>query len=308
MENAYLLGRFEAAAGFLPEHLRGKVNALPLRAKLQAEEFRLRLERPLFVTYSWGEEAISGTKITENDLETVLNIVSGSSVHTVLDQLKRGFVALRGGHRLGVCGTAVMERGEIGTLKDFSSLCLRIAKEYRNVATPVIPMVCRDGEMLNTLILSAPGGGKTTLLRDMIRRLSNGENCVTKRVGLVDERGEIAGILNGRATLDVGARTDVMDRVSKGKGIQFLLKGLNPQLIALDEVTEEEDLEGMKQAVGCGVTLLATAHAGDFRDFTRRKLYKNLLNEEIFERFVLISNLGGKREYHVLNGAGERLC
>lgn len=308
MEREHDLARFEEAAAFLPEHLRVKVMALPDRAKLRAEEFRLRRGRPLFITYPQGEQAIAGTKVTEAELEAVLALGSNASVHTVLEQVRHGFISLRGGHRLGLCGTGVVERGEVINLKDISSLCLRIAKERKGLANPLVPRLFEGGRMKNTLIFSPPAGGKTTLLRDMIRCVSEGENCAATRVGLIDERGEVAGMWNGSATLNVGPRTDVLDRVSKAKGIHFLLKSMNPQLIALDEVTEEEDLTAMGKAVGCGVSLLTTAHAGEFSDFSRRELYRNMLNSKIFERFVQITLMPVGRNYRVFNDAGEELC
>lgn len=300
--------RFDRAARFLPERLRRRATELPERAKAQAEEFRLRRGQPLFLTYSWGEESIAGTQVSAEDIEAVLTLASGASVHTVLEQVKHGFMSLPGGHRLGLCGTCVVEEGAIRNLRDFSSLCLRIAKERRDAAETVVKLVCGKDGVKNTLILSPPGGGKTTLLRDLIRRVSSGEGCLPRRVGVVDERGELAGMAEGRATLEIGARSDVMDRVPKELGISLLLKGMNPQIIALDEVTEEADLRAMGKAAGCGVKLFATAHAGSFEDLRRRKAYRALLDMEIMERFVLIGQVRGRREYTVLNEAGERIC
>lgn len=300
--------RFASAARFLPEGLRQKVSTLPGRTKEQVEEFRLRQGRPMFLTYSWGEETVAGTEVDRQDIEHVLATASGGSAHVILEQVKRGFASLPGGHRLGLCGTGVMAEGELTNLRDISSLCLRIAREHKGAAREIVPLVCGENGVKNTLILSPPGGGKTTLLRDLVRALSAGEGYAAQRIGVVDERGEIAGMCRGAATLDVGPRSDVLNRVWKSEGIEFLLRSMNPQVIALDEVTRERDLRAMEQAAGCGVSLLATAHAGEFRDLKRRKLYRALLESGIMERFVFIRRDGGKRRYEVLNEDGERLC
>lgn len=305
METAQAAARLDQAAGFLPGHLRQRVLALSLETRAGAEELRLRRGLPLFVLTPRGEEPLADTMVTGRDLETVLELASASSVHAVMAQLQNGFVSVRGGHRLGLCGTAVMEGERLVNLRELSSLSLRVAREFKGLSRDVIPKLWRGGALESTLILSPPGGGKTTLLRDLIRALSAGEGCPPRRVGVADERGELAAVSGGTPTLDIGPRSDVMSGCPKATGLMALLRGMNPQVLAVDEVTAPEDVAAMAQAAGCGVTLLATAHGGALADLDRRPLYRELMAQGVFGRLVLIRAAEGQRRYTVTDGEGR---
>ncbi len=300
-----LAASLEEAAALLPCALRRKVAALPLSARARAEELRLRVGQPLFVLYPEGETPIAGTHVTADTLETVLEIASGASVHTVMEQVRHGFVPVKGGHRLGLCGAAVLQNGALSNLRELSSLSIRVAHAFPGIAALVVPKLWSEGELESTLILSPPGGGKTTLLRDLIRCISSGENCQPRRVGLVDERFEVAGMADGAPTLEVGPRTDVLSGCPKALGLTMLLRGMNPQVAAVDEITAPEDAAAMIQTVGCGVTLLATAHAAGLADLDRRPLYQELMKAKIFGRVVVISGQGRDRRYTVTDPEGR---
>lgn len=297
--------RLEQAAQFLPGELRRRVLALPEKTRATVEELRLRVGRPLFVVGPVGEELLAGTRITTETLTTVLELASASSVHTIMEQVKKGFVSLRGGHRLGLCGTGVVERGELVNLRELSSLSLRIAREFKGVARPVLPKLWGESGLENTLILSSPGGGKTTLLRDLIRALASGEGCPVRRVGVADERGELGAMAEGQPTMDLGPRSDVMDGCPKAVALTTLLRGMNPQVLAVDEITDPGDVAVVLRAVGCGVNLLATAHGGALSDLDRRPVYRELMAQRVFGRLVLIQNSGGSRGYTVTDGEGR---
>lgn len=305
MEIAQGAARLDQAAGLLPTPLRRRVQALPQAQRAQAEELRLRRGRPLFVLTPQGEEPLEDTAVTGRDLETVLELASASSVHTVMEQIKNGFVAVEGGHRLGLCGTGVMEGGRLVNLRELSSLSLRVAREFKGLSKEVLPKLWGAHGLESTLILSPPGGGKTTLLRDLIRAISSGDGCPPRRVGVADERGELAAVAGGMPTLDVGPRTDVMNACPKEVGLMALLRGMNPQVLAVDEVTAAEDVAAMVQSAGCGVTLLATAHGGTLADLDRRPLYRELIAQGVFGRLVLIWGTGRERHYTVTDGEGK---
>jgi len=299
----YARQQLHHAAGFLPKKLRLTVTGLPERLQSEIEEIRLRIGRPMTVVVP-DREIQTGSIVGAADLELTLEIASQSSVYTVANQIKHGFVSLKGGHRLGVCGTGVTKGGEISMVRQISSLALRIAREFPGAALPILEELQEEGHIKNTLILSPPGKGKTTLLRDMIRCISDGQGIRPKRVGVADERGELAAMFGGEPQMNIGARTDVMDGCAKAAAILMLLRGMNPEVIAVDEITSPEDIEAIKAAAGCGVTLLATAHAEKMEDLDYRPVYRELVKERIFQRAVIIEMKDGKRCYRA-KGLGE---
>lgn len=289
----------QKAISVLPPRLRRQIWGLSRPTLERMEEVRLHVGRPMSVLTDGTELELTGSPVTGIELEQLLELASGASLHTVLSQLRQGFITIEGGHRLGLCGRVVMRDGELINLRPLSSAALRIARQVRGAADPVIGPLCPDGVLVNTLILAPPGAGKTTLLRDLIRQVSDGRGCRPRRVALADERGEVAALWNGVPQLDVGRRTDVLEGCSKARGLMLLLRAMGPQVLAVDEITAREDVDAMLTAVGCGVTLLATAHGQDRGDLERRSLYRPLLEERIFRRLVYIE--GGKtdRAYRV---------
>jgi stage III sporulation protein AA len=223
------------------------------------------------------------------------------SVHTVLDQLREGYVTIPGGLRLGLCGEGAVEEGKLRAFRRLTSLALRLPHPIRGPARPLLPKLTQGGSLPNTLILSPPGWGKTTLLRDLIRCLSEGEGISPRRVGVADERGELGG---GDLRYFLGPRADVLENCPKSAALLMLLRGMNPQVLAADEITAPADLRAMEEAAGCGVTLLATAHGGSLEDLRRRPLYREMLDQGLFSAFVLVTIQGGRRVYTVTTGEG----
>lgn len=290
---------YEQAASVLPQRLRREAMSLPPGDRERAEELRLRVGQAMTAVLPEGERPLGGSPVEARELEQLLEIASRASVHAVLDQLCQGCLTVEGGHRLGLCGTAVCRDGEIRGLRGFSSASLRVARQVRGAAEEVWDALCPRGEMDSALILAPPGLGKTTLLRDVVRRLSDGEGCPPHRVSLADERGEVAALYSGRPQLDVGAHTDVMEGCPKAKGLMLLLRAMAPQVLAVDEITAPEDVEALREAAGCGAVLVATAHAGGRADLERRPVYRALLAQRIFRRLVSIRREDGRRIYQV---------
>ena len=299
MAQMRLADSYVQAVRALPLRLRREALALSEKDRARAEELRLRAGWPMTALIGGAERPLGGEPVEGAELEQLVEIASGASLHTVLDQVRRGYLTFEGGHRIGLCGTAVLREGEIHALRSISSANLRIARQVKGAAGPVLDRLCPGGRLADTLIFAPPGLGKTTLLRDLIRSVSEGENCVPLRVSLADERGEVAAMYGGLPQLEVGRRTDVAEGCPKAQGLMLLLRAMNPQVLAVDEITAPEDVRALIAAAGCGVTLLATAHGEGRAGLERRPLYRPLLEEGLFRFLVRIRREGERRVYTV---------
>jgi len=232
--------------------------------------------------------------VTVDDLESVLECATGASVHAVEASMANGYINVDGGIRLGICGNAIMRSGAVCGIRNLSSLSLRIPKEIRGVATNELRQMNQNG-LTDILIASPPGSGKTTCLREFIRVISDSG----KRVSVADERGEIAAVSEGVAQFDVGTHTDIISDAPKAKAAMMLIRAMNPDVLAMDEISSSEDMQSVFEASGCGVRLLATAHARDLDDLYSRKLYRRLMQMRIFKYCLFIENSSGSRSYRI---------
>lgn len=290
--------RYEEAASILPARLRRLALALPDGQKAIGEEFRLRALRPFMLLTAEGEVEFEAI-VTAEDLEMLCDLATEFSRYAAAETLRQGFVSVRGGFRLGLCGTAVMKGGENTNLRQLSSAAIRIAGEHKGAGETVAKQLLREGGFCNTLIYSAPGGGKTTLLRDLVRIFSDGRLVPPHRIALLDERGEVAVMHRGEPQMDIGERTDVLDACPKTVGIPMVLRAMNPQIIAVDEITAPEDIRAMTYAAGCGVGLLATVHGASREELMGKPLYRELMETAVFQKGICISRHGGHRQYRV---------
>ncbi len=279
----------EKALWLLPGELRKALRQLPDRLTEEACEIRLRRGRAPALTLPDGEYPLPGAAaVTDDDLARVLELASGASPYAAADCLRRGFLTANGGVRVGFCGRFPAGERGLWSRDDLFSVCIRIPRDVKGIG---VQFCARP--FPSTLILSPPGGGKTTLLRDMVRALSSGG----MRVGLCDERGEIAALSESGAGFDIGERTDVLSDCPKASAAMILLRCMSPELIAMDEISEPEDADACRSAAYCGVSLLATAHAADASELSRREVYRMLQSEQVFTRAVVIRVTGGRRTY-----------
>lgn len=262
----------------------------------RAEELRLRIGQPVAVQLDGRELPLPGEPITQADLMHTLEKATGASFHTAAPALSRGFVSYRG-LRIGVCGTVAEYDGRLQGFRCVTSLSVRIPKECFGVCDGVLRQMQAAGWQ-NLLILSPPGLGKTTALRELIRKLS----CSGYRVGVTDERYEIAAAEEGRPGFSLGPHCDVISGVPKAKGAMMLLRAMNPQILAMDEITQPEDLFAIREIVGCGVRLLATAHASGPEDLRRRPIYRAMAEEGLFGDLLVIRRDDQGRKYEYRRG------
>lgn len=271
------------------------------------EEIRLRADRPVLVKLHEGEFFMDGRgclthtetasyRMGKEELGAILNQICQDSLYAYEDELKQGFLTVPGGHRVGVAGQVVLEEdGRIRTMKHIASMNIRIAHEIRGAADGVLPYLYEQDRLCNTLIISPPGCGKTTLLRDLIRRISDGNPWGRGRtVGVVDERSEIAGSYLGNPQNDLGIRTDVLDACPKVFGMLMLIRSMAPELVAVDEVGSEEDVQAIRRISACGCGILATVHGSSAEELWHREPAAQLLREQLFTRYIELE----KQESH----------
>ena len=295
-ERKEMLGKYGQAVGYLPPSLRGFARGLTEEEKIYAEEFRLRIGRRLSICINGREQVVTESALVKTeDLTAVLELATKSSVHTVQHSIGEGYVTVWGGHRIGICGTMVKNHDGVSTIRDLSSISIRIAKSVLGAAGGIPENIMKDGIVRNTIIISPPGYGKTTMLRDLIRRISD----TGYRVAIVDERGEIAAKRGGVSQFDVGRCTDILDGVNKAIGAMFLLRAMNPHIIALDEITDEHDADAIGKIANCGVGILATAHGSSVEDFFTRPAYRRLEKLCVFERAVILRRKGKEFSYEI---------
>ena len=262
-------------------------------------EIRLRVGRPLFLTYDGGECFLRkpGQEqylVTTEDLKETLEYVTGYSLYAYEDEIRQGFISVQGGHRVGMTGKVVLDRGRIMGMKYISCINVRLAHEIQGCAEEVLPYIQTREQIMHTLIVSPPRCGKTTLLRDIIRMVSDGNRLAGgMTVGVVDERSELAGCCDGIAVNDLGMRTDILDGCLKAAGMLMLLRSMAPDVVAVDELGDREDTTALEQVLKCGCSVLATVHGGSYEELSRKRFLQPLLQAGAFQRYLVLKHCDG---------------
>ncbi|MCL2057240.1 MAG: stage III sporulation protein AA [Oscillospiraceae bacterium] len=300
MDSITNTARFDSAVSGLCDRLRPVLERTPVSVKATAFEVRLRAGKPIAISRggaNWfldGNGQVSnmprhGFTVTPGDIEKSLLRMCGYSLHTHQEDIRSGFIPLPGGHRAGVCGTAVVSGGVIGGLRDINSINLRIARDIKDAASPVVKAAFRGG-VCSLLLVGPPASGKTTVLRDLARQLSWGAAGGHQKVSVVDERGEIGAVHGGIPQNDLGPCCDILSGYPKAQGIEMAVRTLSPQVIVCDEIGGEAEVSGILDCVNCGVKIIAAAHGSSIREMLARRQIRRLLEYGVFEKIILLSD------------------
>lgn len=269
-----------------PEEVRSELDML-LPGELR--EIRIRADRPtVFVTGT--RTASLPWSPGRRQLEALIEALSEHSLYARDDETSQGYLTLRGGHRMGLCGR-VVKTDSRSVLTDIGSVCIRIAGEWPGAADALIPYLSEKSRSI--LIIGAPGSGKTTMLRDLARQLSTGRR--SRQVAIVDERSEIAACVNGVPQLDVGESADVLDGLPKRDAIPWLVRAMSPQVIVTDELSGQEDASAVLDALGCGAAVCASVHGNSLQDAASRPALAALMARRAFDLYAVLSAEGGGR-------------
>lgn len=274
-------------------------------SKLQ--EIRLRMNAPLLIIYGNKEAFITedagivdnpskAVLVTKNEIRETMEYISNYSLYAFEDEIRQGFITINGGHRIGIAGKIIIEDDMIKGMKHISFINIRLAHQVKGCADPVLPYLFhqQSAGIYHTLIISPPRCGKTTLLRDIIRQLSDGtKDHEGMSIGVVDERSEIGACYMGTPQNELGIRTDILDCCPKAKGMMMLIRSMSPQIIAVDEIGSKEDLDAIDYVIGCGCKLIATVHGSSIEDIRNKPILGDLVKKRLFERYIILSNIKG---------------
>ena len=253
----------------------------------ELEEIRLRCGQYTMLCGRWGEQRV-GYIPAKEDIRRILMTLAEHSIHAYGEQIRHGFLTLRGGIRIGIGGRAIEEAGVIRRIEDFTSLNIRFPRELHGLADRLIPYLLQQGRPVNTLLLSPPQAGKTTLLRDLVRCISAGEGCIACKCAVIDSREELWS-----ENFDLGPRTDIL-RCDKAAGMQMALRTLSPQVMATDELGDPREWDALLEMMAAGVALLATAHGNSLEEWSCRPLFEKIWKYRLIKRYVILSDSLGK--------------
>lgn len=272
----------------------------------QLQEIRCRIKQPIELIFDDCVERIQGNIIHRSHITSILNQISAYSLYRMEDELREGYITIHGGHRVGLAGKVNVHKGHVHALQHITFLNIRIAKEHKDSAYSLLPYLY-DDNYHHTLIVGAPKTGKTSLIRDIARLISDGWGHVpSKKVGLIDERSEIAASHQGVPTLHVGSRTDVLDQCPKSEGMMMMIRSMSPEVLIVDEIGSKEDVQAILEAMYAGVHVICTAHGNTVDDIQKRPSFLPLFSVHAFTRILYLDTAEHPGTIHAIFDAHWR--
>ncbi|MGG0823024.1 stage III sporulation protein AA [Paenibacillus turicensis] len=309
-----------------PDHIQSMLRSLPSSLLDEIEEIRLREGRALEVNagghfyYLTAKGEVTSKpehayRPSRKDSNTLLDLITNHSLYTMEEELRRGFITIAGGHRVGLSGRTVLSGGQVAHLRDISGFNVRVAREVQGVADHLLPKLLdfKQKSINHTLIISPPQQGKTTMIRDLARQISYGTWRHPKaqwqglKVAVIDERSEIAGSKRGVPSFDVGPRTDVMDGCPKAEGMMMMIRSMSPDVLIVDEIGRKEDIEALIEALHAGVRVIATAHGSSVEELQTRLKAVSSLGSDFFKAYVVLSRKGKAITYKLWDDKGRTM-
>ena len=294
----------ESIIKLLSLNIRNVVNNITKINYDNLQEIRLRVNAPLTIVYNNQEYFVNSSgelsKIMQNsvivqhkEIRETMEYISNFSLYAFEEEIRQGYLTVQGGHRIGLAGKVILEKGQVKNIKHIAFVNIRIANEVKGVANKVMKYLIdyKNNNLYHTMIISPPRCGKTTLLRDIIRQASNGvANFKGLNIGVVDERSEIGGSYLGVPQNDLGIRTDLIDSCPKAEGMLMLIRSMSPAIIAVDEIGSYDDINAIDYVINSGCKIICTVHGNSIEDVMRKPVLNKLVNSDIFERYIVLCN------------------
>ena len=263
----------------------------------QVYEITIKIEKPILVYSKYGESMINYSP-TKEDMKSMIQKISNYSLYAYEEDIRQGFITIKGGHRIGIAGECVMENGEVKTIRNISSINIRISSQVIGCSDKLIKYIYskKQNRIFNTIIISPPKCGKTTILRDIARNISNGMPSLGlygRKVAVIDERSEIGACHLGIPQNDIGIRTDILDNCLKREGMIMAIRSLSPEILICDEIGTKGDVEALLMAFNSGVNIVTSIHGFTIEDLNKRKVFHELIDNGIIERAIVLSSQKG---------------
>ncbi len=287
--------RLAEILNYVPKHIKTMLSKTFEVTSEGIQEIRIRNSSPLIIETLSGSfavlpdgsvsPAVGGAYIIgDTDLRQIFQAVCENSVYAFVDDIRQGFITIKGGHRVGFAGRVVVNNGKIENFREISSLNIRVSREVIGAANDILDRILTPGGVKNTLLVSPPMGGKTTILRDLARQISNSG---IKTV-IIDDRGELAAMYRGVPQNDVGVQTDVIENAPKAEAVVMMLRAMSPQMIVTDEISTMVDANAIKECFGTGVSVVGSTHGGSIEEVLRRETIKGLIGGNGFKQIVFL--------------------